>query len=175
MSMYVLISYLTYFPSRGSALAAATGGDAKIGKDAILALMDAVEAKIPTPKRELDKPFLMPVEDTFSISGRGTVVTGRVEQGVLKVGDNLEIVGVKPTTTTTCTGVEMFKKSMDQGQAGDNVGALLRGVKREDVLRGQVLAAPGTVKTYKKFKAEVYVLKQAEGGRHTPFFNNYRY
>lgn len=172
--MYVLISYLTYLLSRGSALAAATGGDAKIGKDAILALMDAVEAKIPTPKRELDKPFLMPVEDTFSISGRGTVVTGRVEQGVLKVGDNLEIIGVKPTTTTTCTGVEMFKKSMDQGQAGDNVGALLRGVKREDVLRGQVLAAPGTVKTYKKFKAEVYVLKQAEGGRHTPFFNNYR-
>jgi len=156
-------------------LAAATGGDAKIGKEAILALMDAVEAKIPTPKRELDKPFLMPVEDTFSISGRGTVVTGRVEQGVLKVGDNLEIIGIKPTTTTTCTGVEMFKKSMDQGQAGDNVGALLRGVKREDVLRGQVLAAPGTVKTYKKFKAEVYVLKQAEGGRHTPFFNNYRY
>ena len=156
-------------------MAAATGGDAKIGKEAILALMDAVEAKIPTPKRELDKPFLMPVEDTFSISGRGTVVTGRVEQGVLKVGDNLEIIGIKPTTTTTCTGVEMFKKSMDQGQAGDNVGALLRGVKREDVLRGQVLAAPGTVKTYKKFKAEVYVLKQAEGGRHTPFFNNYRY
>ena len=156
-------------------MAAATGGDAKIGKDAILALMDAVEEKIPTPKRELDKPFLMPVEDTFSISGRGTVVTGRVEQGILKVGDNLEIIGVKPTTTTTCTGVEMFKKQMDQGQAGDNVGALLRGVKREDVLRGQVLAAPGTVKTYKKFKAEVYVLKQAEGGRHTPFFNNYRY
>ena len=137
--------------------------------------MEAVEATIPTPKRELDKPFLMPVEDTFSISGRGTVVTGRVEQGVLKVGDNLDIVGIKTTTTTTCTGVEMFKKSMDQGQAGDNVGALLRGVKREDVLRGQVLAAPGTIKTYKKFKAEVYVLKQAEGGRHTPFFNNYRY
>jgi elongation factor Tu len=159
---------------KGSALAAATGGDAKLGKDAILALMEAVEKNIPTPKRETEKPFLMPVEDTFSISGRGTVVTGRVEQGVLKVGDDLEIVGLVATQKSTCTGVEMFKKSMDFGQAGDNVGALLRGVKRDDVKRGQVLAAPGSVKTYKKFKAEIYVLTQNEGGRHTPFFNNYR-
>lgn len=159
---------------RGSALAAATGGDPKLGKEAILALMDAVEASIPTPKRETDKPFLMPVEDTFSISGRGTVCTGRIEQGTLKVGDEIEVVGLKDTQKTTCTGVEMFKKSMDFGQAGDNVGALLRGLKRDDVKRGQVLAAVNTVKTYKKFKAEVYVLTQNEGGRHTPFFNSYR-
>eukprot|EP01039_Chlorochromonas_danica_P000657 gene656-712_t len=159
---------------RGSALAATTGSDPKLGKEAILKLMEAVEKSIPTPKRELDKSFLMPVEDTFSIAGRGTVVTGRVEQGVIKVGDEMEIVGLKPTQKTICTGVEMFKKALDQGQAGDNVGILLRSLKREDVLRGQVLAAPNTVKTYKKFKAEVYVLKQDEGGRHTPFFNNYR-
>ena len=159
---------------RGSALAAATGGDPTLGKDAILALMDAVEASIPTPKRETDKTFLMPVEDTFSISGRGTVATGRIEQGQLKTGDDLEIVGLAPTQKTTCTGVEMFKKQMDFGQAGDNVGVLLRGVKRDDVQRGQVLAAPGTVKTYKKFMAEIYILNQNEGGRHTPFFNNYR-
>lgn len=159
---------------RGSALAAATGGDPTIGKDAILQLMAAVEETIPTPLREIDKPFVMPVEDTFSISGRGTVVTGRIEKGTLKTGDDLEIVGLVATQKTTCTGVEMFKKQMDYGQAGDNVGALLRGVKRDDVKRGQVLAAPNTVKTYKKFTAEVYVLTQAEGGRHTPFFNNYR-
>jgi len=159
---------------KGSALAAVTGSDAKLGKEAILKLMEAVEAKIPTPKRETDKPFLMPVEDTFSISGRGTVATGRVETGVLKVGDELEIVGIAATQKTICTGVEMFKKSMDFGQAGDNVGALLRGVKREDVKRGQLLVAPGTVKCYKKFKAEVYVLTEKEGGRHTPFFNNYK-
>jgi len=159
---------------RGSALAAATGGDPKIGKEAILKLMEGVEASIPTPKRELDKPFLMPVEDIFSIAGRGTVCTGRIEQGKLKVGDDLEVVGLQPTAKSTCTGVEMFKKSMDYGQAGDNVGVLLRGIKREDVKRGQVLAAPGSIKTFKKFKAEIYVLKQAEGGRHTCFFNNYR-
>jgi elongation factor Tu len=159
---------------RGSALAAATGGDAKIGKDAIMELMEAVEATIPTPKREVDKPFLMPVEDIFSIAGRGTVVTGRIEQGKLNSGDDLEVVGLQPTQKTTCTGVEMFKKSLDYGLAGDNVGALLRSLKRDDVKRGQVIAAPGTVKTYKKFKAEVYVLKQNEGGRHTPFFNKYK-
>lgn len=159
---------------RGSALAAATGGDPKLGKEAILALMDAIEEKIPTPKRETDKPFLMPVEDIFSISGRGTVCTGRVEQGVIKTGDDIEVVGLIPTQKTIATGVEMFKKNMDYGQAGDNVGVLLRGIKREEVRRGQVLAAPGTVKTYKKFKAEVYVLKQTEGGRHTPFFTHYR-
>jgi len=159
---------------KGSALAAATGGDPKLGKEAILELMAAVEASIPTPKRETEKPFLMPVEDTFSIAGRGTVVTGRVEQGVLKVGDDLEIVGLVPTQKTICTGVEMFKKSLDQGQAGDNLGCLLRSIKRDEVTRGQVLAAPGTVKTYKKFAAEVYVLTANEGGRHTPFFSNYR-
>lgn len=159
---------------KGSALAASTGGDPVLGKEAILKLMEAVEESIPTPKRETDKPFLMPVEDTFSISGRGTVVTGRVEQGVVKVGEDLEIVGIVPTQKTTCTGVEMFKKSLDFGQAGDNVGVLLRGTKRDEVFRGQVLAAPNTVKTYKKFQAEIYVLTQNEGGRHTPFFNNYR-
>lgn len=159
---------------KGSALAAATGGDAKLGRDSILELMNAVESYIPTPARETEKPFLMPVEDTFSISGRGTVVTGRVEQGKIKTGEDIEVVGLVATQKTICTGVEMFKKSMDFGQAGDNVGILLRGLKREDVRRGQVLAAPGTVKTYKKFKAEVYVLTQAEGGRHTPFFTHYR-
>eukprot|EP00595_Chromulina_sp_UTEXLB2642_P000926 CAMPEP_0196761408 /NCGR_PEP_ID=MMETSP1095-20130614/639_1 /TAXON_ID=96789 ORGANISM="Chromulina nebulosa, Strain UTEXLB2642" /NCGR_SAMPLE_ID=MMETSP1095 /ASSEMBLY_ACC=CAM_ASM_000446 /LENGTH=305 /DNA_ID=CAMNT_0042110921 /DNA_START=338 /DNA_END=1255 /DNA_ORIENTATION=+ len=159
---------------KGSALAAITGSDDKIGKQAIFELMDAVEATIPTPKRELDKPFLMPVEDTFSISGRGTVATGRIEQGSIKTGDDMDLVGITPTVRTTCTGVEMFHKQMDYGQAGDNVGILLRSLKREEVRRGQVLAAVNSVKTYKKFKAEVYVLKQNEGGRHTPFFNNYK-
>jgi len=159
---------------KGSALAATTGSDHKLGRDAILELMAAVEANIPTPKRETEKPFLMPVEDVFSIAGRGTVVTGRVEQGVLKVGDDLEIVGLVPTQKSICTGVEMFKKSLDQGQAGDNLGCLLRSIKKDDVRRGQVLAAPGTVKTYKKFSAEVYILTANEGGRHTPFFNKYR-
>jgi len=153
---------------KGSALAAATDGDTTIGRDAILALIEAVEAAIPTPIRETEKPFLMPVEDIFSISGRGTVVTGRVEQGTVKTGDDLEVVGIVATQKTICTGVEMFKKSLDFGQAGDNVGVLLRGLKREDVRRGQVLSAPNTVKTYKKFKAEVYVLTEKEGGRHTP-------
>jgi elongation factor Tu len=159
---------------RGSALAAASGKDPEIGKDAILKLMEAVETHIPTPKRELDKPFLMPVEDIFSISGRGTVVTGRIEQGCIKIGEDIEVVGLMPTQKTICTGVEMFRKSMDQGQAGDNCGVLLRSLKREEVCRGQVLAAPNTAKTFKKFEAQVYVLKQAEGGRHTPFFNSYR-
>lgn len=160
---------------RGSALAAATGGDPKIGRDAILALMEAVEATIPTPKREVDKPFLMPIEDTFSIAGRGTVATGRIEFGEIKVGDEVEVVGMNAAATkTTCTGVEMFKKSMESGQAGDNVGLLLRGLKRDDLLRGQVIAKPGSVKTFKEFEGEVYVLTQAEGGRHTPFFSNYR-
>lgn len=159
---------------KGSALAAATGGDAKLGKDAIIALMAAVEESIPTPKRETDKPFLMPVEDVFSIAGRGTVATGRIEQGTIKVGEDIEVVGIVATQKTTCIGVEMFKKSMDFGQAGDNVGILLRGLKRDDVRRGQVLAAVNTAKTYKKFTAQVYILTQNEGGRHTPFFNNYR-
>jgi len=159
---------------KGSALAAATGGDKKLGRDAIMELMAAVEESIPTPKRETDKPFLMPVEDVFSIAGRGTVATGRIEQGTIKVGEDIEVVGIVPTQKSTCIGVEMFKKSMDFGQAGDNVGILLRGLKRDDVRRGQVLAATNTVKTYKKFTAQVYVLTQNEGGRHTPFFNNYR-
>jgi len=159
---------------KGSALAGATGGDKKIGADAIMELMEAVESFIPTPVRETEKTFLMPVEDTFSIAGRGTVVTGRVEQGKIKTGEELEVVGLVATQKTICTGVEMFKKQMDFGQAGDNVGILLRGLKREDVRRGQVLAAPGTIKTYKKFTAEVYVLTQSEGGRHTPFFTHYR-
>jgi len=159
---------------RGSALAAATNGDVKIGKDKILELMEAVEESIPTPLRETEKPFLMPVEDTFSISGRGTVATGRVEQGVIRTGEEIEIVGLVATQKSICTGVEMFKKSLDFGQAGDNLGVLLRGVKRDDIRRGQVLAALNTVKTFKKFKAEVYVLNQSEGGRHTPFFNNYK-
>ena len=136
--------------------------------------MKAVDEHIPQPTREVDKPFLMPVEDVFSISGRGTVVTGRVERGVVKVGEEIEIVGLKDTTKTTCTGVEMFRKLLDQGEAGDNVGVLLRGTKREEVERGQVLAAPGSIKPFKKFKAEAYVLTKEEGGRHTPFFSNYR-
>ena len=159
---------------KGSALAAVEGRDDAIGKDRILELMAAVDEYIPTPERPLDKPFLMPVEDVFSISGRGTVVTGRVEQGVLKVGDEIEIVGIRPTTKTTCTGVEMFRKLLDQGQAGDNIGALLRGVDREGVERGQVLAKPGSITPHAKFEAEAYILTKEEGGRHTPFFTNYR-
>src|SRR5918992_603674 len=159
---------------KGSALAALEDSDKKIGEDSIRELMAAVDDYIPTPVRPLDKPFLMPIEDVFSISGRGTVVTGRVERGVVKVGEELEIIGIRPTTKTTCTGVEMFRKLLDQGQAGDNIGALLRGVDREGVERGQVLAKPGSVKPHKKFKAEAYILTKEEGGRHTPFFTNYR-
>ncbi|TGQ75089.1 elongation factor Tu [Mesorhizobium sp. M1C.F.Ca.ET.212.01.1.1] len=159
---------------KGSALAALEDSNKTIGEDAIRELMAQVDAYIPTPVRPLDKPFLMPIEDVFSISGRGTVVTGRVERGVVKVGEELEIVGIRPTTKTTCTGVEMFRKLLDQGQAGDNIGALLRGVDREGVERGQVLAKPGSVKPHKKFVAEAYILTKDEGGRHTPFFTNYR-
>lgn len=159
---------------KGSAVVALQDGDKKIGEDAIRALMAAVDAYIPTPARPIDKPFLLPIEDVFSISGRGTVVTGRVERGIVKVGEELEIVGIRPTTKTTCTGVEMFRKLLDQGQAGDNIGALLRGVDREGVERGQVLAKPGSVKPHKKFVAEAYILTKEEGGRHTPFFTNYR-
>ncbi|MET3580748.1 elongation factor Tu [Mesorhizobium robiniae] len=159
---------------KGSALSALEDSDKKIGEDAIRELMASVDDYIPTPVRPLDKPFLMPIEDVFSISGRGTVVTGRVERGVVKVGEELEIIGIRPTTKTTCTGVEMFRKLLDQGQAGDNIGALLRGVDREGVERGQVLAKPGTVKPHKKFVAEAYILTKDEGGRHTPFFTNYR-
>ena len=159
---------------KGSAVAALEDGDKKIGEDAIRELMAAVDAYIPTPERPIDKPFLLPIEDVFSISGRGTVVTGRVERGIVKVGEELEIVGIRPTTKTTCTGVEMFRKLLDQGQAGDNIGALLRGVDREGVERGQVLAKPGSVKPHKKFVAEAYILTKEEGGRHTPFFTNYR-
>jgi len=159
---------------KGSALAALEDSNEELGKNAILKLMEAVDSYIPTPARPKDKPFLMPVEDVFSISGRGTVCTGRVEQGVVKVGEEVEIVGLRPTTKTTITGVEMFRKLLDQGEAGDNIGALLRGTKREDVERGQVLAAPGSIKPHTKFKAEAYVLTKDEGGRHTPFFTNYR-
>tara|TARA_B100000780_G_scaffold119855_1_gene84001 strand:- start:443 stop:1630 length:1188 start_codon:yes stop_codon:yes gene_type:complete len=159
---------------KGSALAAIEDGDAALGKDSINALMEAVDTFIPQPKRDMDKPFLMPVEDVFSISGRGTVVTGRIETGIVKVGEEIEIVGIKDTIKTTCTGVEMFRKLLDEGQAGDNIGALLRGVEREQVERGQVLAHPGTITPHTKFKCEAYVLKKEEGGRHTPFFTNYR-
>ena len=159
---------------KGSALAAIEDGDAALGKDSITALMEAVDTFIPQPKRDMDKPFLMPVEDVFSISGRGTVVTGRIETGIVKVGEEIEIVGIKDTIKTTCTGVEMFRKLLDEGQAGDNIGALLRGVEREQVERGQVLAHPGTITPHTKFKCEAYVLKKEEGGRHTPFFTNYR-
>jgi elongation factor Tu len=159
---------------KGSALAALEDSDKEIGENAVRQLMAAVDDYIPTPERPIDKPFLMPIEDVFSISGRGTVVTGRVERGVVKVGEELEIVGIRPTTKTTCTGVEMFRKLLDQGQAGDNIGALLRGVDRDGVERGQVLAKPGTVKPHKKFTAEAYILTKEEGGRHTPFFTNYR-
>ncbi|WDT71526.1 MAG: elongation factor Tu [Candidatus Manganitrophus sp.] len=158
----------------GSALKALEGDKGEMGEQAILKLVDAVDSYIPTPKREMDKPFLMPVEDVFSISGRGTVVTGRVERGIVKVGDEIEIVGINATQKTVVTGVEMFRKLLDQGQAGDNVGVLLRGTKHEDVERGQVLAKPGCITPHTKFKAEVYVLTKEEGGRHTPFFNGYR-
>jgi elongation factor Tu len=159
---------------KGSALSALEGKSDGFGKEAILALMDVVDSSIPTPPRPIDKPFLMPVEDVFNISGRGTVVTGRVEQGIVKVGEEIEIVGLRPTQKTVVTGVEMFRKLLDQGQAGDNIGALLRGTKREEVERGQVLCAPGSIKPHTKFKAEAYVLTKDEGGRHTPFFTNYR-
>ncbi|HEX3423937.1 MAG TPA: elongation factor Tu [Sphingomicrobium sp.] len=158
----------------GSALAALEEKNPEIGKESILKLMDAVDEWIPTPERPLDKPFLMPIEDVFSISGRGTVVTGRVETGIVKVGDEVEIVGIRDTQKTVVTGVEMFRKLLDQGQAGDNIGALLRGVGREDVERGQVLAKPGSITPHTDFSAEVYVLSKDEGGRHTPFFANYR-
>jgi elongation factor Tu len=159
---------------KGSALAAVEGRDAPIGEDAIMELMTAVDTYIPQPERPVDQPFLMPVEDVFSISGRGTVVTGRVEKGIVKVGDEVEIIGIRPTVKSTCTGVEMFRKLLDQGQAGDNIGALLRGIDREGVERGQVLAKPGSITPHKKFEAEIYVLTKEEGGRHTPFFTNYR-
>jgi len=159
---------------KGSALAALEDSDEKLGKQAILELMAAVDSYIPTPERPKDRPFLMPIEDVFSISGRGTVVTGRVERGVIKVGDEVEIVGLRPTQRSTVTGVEMFRKLLDQGEAGDNIGALLRGVGREDVERGQVLAKPGSITPHTKFKAEAYILTKEEGGRHTPFFANYR-
>jgi len=159
---------------RGSALAVMEDGDAAIGNESILALMREVDAYIPTPERAVDRPFLMPIEDVFSISGRGTVVTGRVERGQINVGEEVEIVGIKDTTKTVCTGVEMFRKLLDSGQAGDNIGVLLRGTKRDDVERGQVLAKPGSITPHTKFKAETYVLTKEEGGRHTPFFTNYR-
>jgi len=159
---------------RGSALAAAEGTNEELGTNAVLELMQAVDDNIPEPTRDLDKPFLMPIEDVFSIAGRGTVATGRVSQGKIVVGDDLEIIGLDMDTKTTCTGVEMFKKLLDYGMAGDNIGALLRGVKREDIRRGQVLCKPGSVKTGKLFEAEVYALSKEEGGRHTPFFTNYR-
>jgi elongation factor Tu len=159
---------------KGSALAALEGRDDEIGKNSIIELMKAVDESIPQPSRPIDQPFLMPVEDVFSISGRGTVVTGRIEQGQIKVGEEIEILGIRDAQKTTCTGVEMFRKLLDSGEAGDNVGVLLRGTKREEVERGQVLAKPGSIKPHTKFKAEAYVLKKEEGGRHTPFFSNYR-
>jgi elongation factor Tu len=160
--------------TKGSALCALEDRNPEIGKNAILKLMETVDAYIPQPDRPIDQPFLMPVEDVFSISGRGTVVTGRIERGIVKVGEEVEIVGLKETVKTTVTGVEMFRKLLDSGQAGDNVGCLLRGTKREDVERGQVLCKPGSVKPHTKFKAEAYILTKDEGGRHTPFFTNYR-
>jgi elongation factor Tu len=159
---------------KGSALAALEGKDPKLGGESILALMKAVDEYIPQPERPKDRPFLMPIEDVFSISGRGTVVTGRIERGVIKVGEEVEIIGLRPTTKTVVTGVEMFRKLLDQGEAGDNIGALLRGTKREEVERGQVLAKPGSITPHTKFKAEAYILTKEEGGRHTPFFTNYR-
>ena len=158
----------------GSALKALEGDKSEIGEPSIIKLVEAMDAYLPEPERDTDKPFLMPIEDVFSISGRGTVVTGRVERGVIKVGEEVEIVGIKPTQKTICTGVEMFRKLLDQGQAGDNVGVLLRGTKRDDVERGQVLAKPKSITPHTHFEAEVYVLSKEEGGRHTPFFNNYR-
>jgi elongation factor Tu len=159
---------------KGSALAAMEGRDPEIGENSIRALIEAVDTYIPTPERPVDLPFLLPIEDVFSISGRGTVVTGRVERGVVNVGDELEIIGIKDTKKTTCTGVEMFRKLLDRGEAGDNVGVLLRGIEREGVERGQVLCKPGSVTPHKKFVAEAYILTKEEGGRHTPFFTNYR-
>jgi elongation factor Tu len=159
---------------KGSALAALEGRDPEIGHESILKLMQAVDEYIPQPERPKDRPFLMPIEDVFTISGRGTVVTGRVERGIVKVGDEVEIVGLRPTAKTVATGVEMFRKLLDQGEAGDNIGALLRGTKREDVERGQVLAKPGSITPHTHFNAEAYVLTKEEGGRHTPFFNGYR-
>ncbi|NOT84650.1 MAG: elongation factor Tu [Methylococcaceae bacterium] len=158
----------------GSALKALEGDTSEIGVPSVVKLVEALDSYIPEPERAIDQPFLMPIEDVFSISGRGTVVTGRIERGIVKVGQEIEIVGVRPTVTTTCTGVEMFRKLLDQGQAGDNVGILLRGTKREDVERGQVLAHKGAIKPHTHFKAEIYVLSKEEGGRHTPFFTNYR-
>ena len=160
--------------TKGSAKAATDGVNPEIGEQRVLALMETVDAYIPQPERPVDLPFLMPVEDVFSISGRGTVVTGRVEKGIIKVGEEVEIVGIRPVQKTTCTGVEMFRKLLDQGQAGDNVGVLLRGTKREDVERGQVLCKPGSITPHTKFQAEAYILTKEEGGRHTPFFTNYR-
>jgi elongation factor Tu len=159
---------------KGSALAALEGRDEEIGKKSIQALMDAIDNYIPQPDRPKDKPFLMPIEDVFSISGRGTVVTGRVERGIIKVGEEVELVGIRVTQKTVCTGVEMFRKLLDQGEAGDNIGVLLRGTKRDDVERGQVVAKPGSITPHTKFKAEAYILTKEEGGRHTPFFANYR-
>ena len=159
---------------QGSALLAMEGGDQSMGEDSVRELLEAVDAYIPTPERLIDRPFLMPIEDVFSISGRGTVVTGRVERGVITVGNEVEIVGIKNTTKTTCTGVEMFRKLLDRGEAGDNIGALLRGVPRDSVERGQVLCKPGSVKPHTKFEAEAYILQKDEGGRHTPFLTNYR-
>ena len=159
---------------KGSALAAVEGRNPEIGENAIVELMNAVDAYIPTPAREVDKPFLMPVEDVFSISGRGTVVTGRIERGIVKVGEEIEIIGIRDSVKTTVTGVEMFRKLLDEGQAGDNVGLLLRGTKREDIERGQCLIKPGTVKPHSKFRCEVYILTKEEGGRHTPIFKGYR-
>ncbi|HEY5841260.1 MAG TPA: elongation factor Tu [Mycobacterium sp.] len=159
---------------KGSALKALEGDKGELGEQAIMKLAEALDSYVPTPERAVDGAFLMPIEDVFSISGRGTVVTGRIERGVIKVGEEIEIVGIKPTVKTTCTGVEMFRKLLDQGQAGDNVGILLRGTKREEVERGQVLAKPGSITPHTKFECEVYVLSKDEGGRHTPFFNNYR-
>lgn len=158
----------------GSALKALEGDTSELGEPAIIKLVETLDTYIPEPKREIDKPFLMPIEDVFSISGRGTVVTGRIERGIVKVGEEVEIVGIKDTVLTTCTGVEMFRKLLDEGRAGDNVGILLRGVKRDDVERGQVLAKKGSIKPHTKFEAEVYVLSKEEGGRHTPFFKGYR-
>jgi len=158
----------------GSALAALEDSDEATGKESIAKLMEAVDSYIPQPERAVDQPFLMPIEDVFSISGRGTVVTGRVESGILNTGDNVEIVGIRDTQTTVCTGVEMFRKILDQGEAGDNIGCLLRGTKREEVERGQVVAAPGSITPHRKFSCEAYILTKEEGGRHTPFFGNYR-
>jgi elongation factor Tu len=159
---------------RGAAIKALNGEKGPLADEAIIKLYEALDTYIPQPQRDVDKPFLMPIEDVFSISGRGTVVTGRVERGIIKVGEEVEIVGIRPTQKTTVTGVEMFRKLLDQGQAGDNVGILVRGTKREDVERGQVVCKPGTVKPHTKFKAEAYILTKEEGGRHTPFFTNYR-